>query len=107
MWLLFVGNGRYTPADQVPMSRSHLDPGTLDVRYLHADRRFSRLRLLAAAATGTLASSPVYRQQHTPSVSVQVAGEAVALATDGEVPADGTGFEFTAVPSALTVYRSC
>ncbi|MEU5843623.1 phosphatase PAP2 family protein [Rhodococcus sp. NPDC047139] len=105
VWLLFVGNGRYSPGDQVPMSRSHLDPGTLDVRYLRADLRLSRLRLLAAAATGTLGASPVYRHRHVRSLSVQVAGQPVALATDGEVPADGTTFEFVVLPSALAVYR--
>ncbi|TWH49663.1 undecaprenyl-diphosphatase [Rhodococcus rhodochrous J38] len=105
VWLLFVGNGRYTPADQVPMSRAHLDPGTLDVRYLPAESRFSRLRLLVAAATGTLGASPMYRQRHSPTLSVEVIGDPVALATDGEVLADGTGFTFEVVPSALTVYR--
>ncbi|WP_428839080.1 diacylglycerol/lipid kinase family protein, partial [Rhodococcus pyridinivorans] len=105
VWLLFVGNGRYTPADQVPMSRAHLDPGTLDVRYLPAENRFSRLRLLLAAATGTLGASPMYRQRHIPGLAVEVIGDPVALATDGEVLADGTGFDFEVVPSALTVYR--
>ncbi|MCD2118223.1 MULTISPECIES: bifunctional phosphatase PAP2/diacylglycerol kinase family protein [Rhodococcus] len=105
VWLLFVGNGRYTPADQVPMSRAHLDPGTLDVRYLPAESRFSRLRLLLAAATGTLGASPMYRQRHSPGLTVEVIGDPVALATDGEVLADGTGFAFEVVPSALTVYR--
>ena len=105
VWLLFVGNGRYSPGDQVPMSRSHLDAGSLDVRYLRADRPFSRVRLLAAAATGTLGASPVYRHRHTGSLSVQVAGQPVALATDGEVPADGTTFVFRVLPSAVTVYR--
>lgn len=106
VWLLFVGNGRYTPGDQVPMSRAHLDAGTLDVRYLRADRRFSRLRLLGAAATGTLGASPVYWQRHLSSLSVQVADRrAVAVATDGEVPADGTTFDFRVLPSALTIYR--
>ncbi|WP_249265127.1 diacylglycerol/lipid kinase family protein [Rhodococcus pyridinivorans] len=105
VWLLFVGNGRYTPADQVPMSRAHLDPGTLDVRYLPAESRFSRLRLLVAAATGTLGASPMYRQRHIPGLAVEVIGDPVALATDGEVLADGTGFDFEVVPSALTVYR--
>ncbi|BDB60823.1 MAG: phosphatase PAP2 family protein [Rhodococcus sp. (in: high G+C Gram-positive bacteria)] len=105
VWLLFVGNGHYTPADQVPMSRAHLDRGTLDVRYLPAESRFSRLRLLLAAATGTLGASPMYRQRHIPGLSVEVIGDPVALATDGEVLADGTGFDFEVVPSALTVYR--
>ncbi|TCN50381.1 undecaprenyl-diphosphatase [Rhodococcus sp. SMB37] len=105
LWLLFVGNGHYRPTDQVPMSRTALDAGTLDVRYLRADRRWSRTRLLFAAATGTLGTSAVYRQQDVTSLSVHLDGPPVTLATDGEVTADGTAFEVKAVPSALTVYR--
>jgi diacylglycerol kinase family enzyme len=104
-WLLFAGNGRYTPRDQVPMSRTALDTGTLDVRYLSADRRWSRVRLIYAAATGTLGASPVYRQYDTATLTVRVEGPAVALATDGEAPGDGTVFGFRALPSALRVYR--
>ncbi|NMD96976.1 phosphatase PAP2 family protein [Rhodococcus sp. BL-253-APC-6A1W] len=104
-WLLFAGNGRYTPRDQVPMSRTALDTGTLDVRYLSADRRWSRVRLIYAAATGTLGASPVYRQYDTATLTVRVDGPAVALATDGEAPGDGTVFGFRALPSALRVYR--
>ncbi|MFD6882855.1 bifunctional phosphatase PAP2/diacylglycerol kinase family protein [Rhodococcus sp. NPDC060084] len=104
-WLLFVGNGRYTPRDQVPMSRAALDSGTLDVRYLCADRRWSRVRLLYAAATGTLGASSVYRQYDSVTLSVRVDGPAVALAVDGEAPVDGTVFDFRALPSAMLVYR--
>lgn len=104
-WLLFAGNGRYTPRDQVPMSRAALDTGTLDVRYLAADQRWSRVRLLYAAATGTLGASPVYRQHDNAALSVRVDGPAVALALDGEAPVDGTVFDFRALPSALLVYR--
>lgn len=105
LWLLFIGNGHYRPTDQVPMSRTALDAGTLDVRYLRADRRWSRTRLLFAAATGTLGSTAVYQQRDVTSVSVRLGGPPVALATDGEVSADGTAFEVKAVPTALTVYR--
>lgn len=105
LWLLFAGNGRYRPADQVPMSRTHLDTGTLDLRYLRADLPWSRTRLLFAAATGTLGRSPVHQQRYTPSVTVHIDGPHVAVATDGEVPADGTAFTLRAVPSTLTVYR--
>lgn len=106
VWMLFVGNGRYSPRDQVPMSRPAIHGGTLDVRYLPADRRFSRIRLVAAALTGTLGSSPTYVQTNTPSVTVEIAGAAVALATDGEVVADGRRFEFRSEPHHVALYRS-
>lgn len=105
VWLLFVGNGRYAPDDRVPMSRPRLDTGTLDVRYLRADLHWSRTRLLAAAATGSLAGSPIHVRRDAPALSVRVRDGRVALATDGEVLAEGTRFEFRSAPGALTVYR--
>ncbi|MGG7099901.1 phosphatase PAP2 family protein [Rhodococcus sp. 24CO] len=105
IWMLFVGNGRYSPGDQVPMSRPELNRGLLDIRYLRADRKFSRTRLLFAAATGTLGSSPVYVHALAPKLSVQVKAESVAIATDGEVVADARRFEFTTEPAAVAVYR--
>lgn len=105
IWMLFVGNGRYSPGDQVPMSRPELNRGLLDVRYLRADRKFSRTRLLFAAATGTLGSSPVYVHALVPALSVQVNAESVAIATDGEVVADACRFDFTTKPAAVAVYR--
>ncbi|MGW0026934.1 bifunctional phosphatase PAP2/diacylglycerol kinase family protein [Rhodococcus sp. NPDC003383] len=105
LWLLFVGNGRYTPTDRVPMSRPALTGGTLDLRYLRADRRWSRLRLLTAVVTGSLDRSPTYTQQNVAAVSVRIDGPPVALATDGEVVTDGTVFEFRSAPAALTLYR--
>ncbi|MFF0813697.1 bifunctional phosphatase PAP2/diacylglycerol kinase family protein [Rhodococcus sp. NPDC003318] len=106
VWMLFVGNGRYSPADQVPMSRPEIHRGTIDVRYLLADRRFSRLRLVAAAATGTLGSSPTYVQKNTRSVTVEIDGESIALATDGEVIADGRRFDFRSEPQQVALYRA-
>ncbi|NKS31653.1 phosphatase PAP2 family protein [Rhodococcus hoagii] len=105
IWMLFVGNGRYTPSDQVPMSRPEIHRGTLDVRYLLADHRFSRIRLVAAALTGTLGTSPTYAHRNASSVSIEIDGDPVALATDGEVVADGRRFEFRSEPRRVVLYR--
>ncbi|MFZ2174753.1 MAG: phosphatase PAP2 family protein [Rhodococcus sp. (in: high G+C Gram-positive bacteria)] len=105
VWMLFVGNGRYSPSDQIPMSRPEISGGLLDVRYVRADRRASRLRLLFAAATGTLGNTPVYVHSRASRLTVQVDGPPVALATDGEVVADARTFEFRSVPESITVYR--
>lgn len=105
VWMLFVGNGRYAPSDQVPMSRPDLNEGTLDVRYLRADQRWSRARLLWAAATGTLAGSPTYVQANAERVTVRLAGSPVSLATDGEVIGRGREFRFASRPAALRIYR--
>ncbi|MGW5140661.1 phosphatase PAP2 family protein [Nocardia beijingensis] len=106
LWMLFVGNGAYHPADQIPMSRPELHGGTLDVRYLRADVPFSRLRLVFATFTGTLDYSPTYRHRRVSRVDVRVTGEPVSLATDGEVDHRGEDFRFTSGPSALTLIKS-
>lgn len=105
VWMLFVGNGRYAPADQIPISRPDLNEGTLDVRYLRADRRFSHARLLWAAATGTLAGSPAYSHANTDSVAVRLHGRPESLATDGEVIGRHREFRFASRPAALRIYR--
>ncbi|WP_084510191.1 bifunctional phosphatase PAP2/diacylglycerol kinase family protein [Nocardia lijiangensis] len=105
IWMLFVGNGRYHPADQVPMARPELHRGTLDVRYLRADVRFSRTRLVWAALTGTLGSSATYVHREVPRLAVHVTENPVSLATDGEVDLRGSDFVFASRPSALALFR--
>ncbi|WP_051637382.1 bifunctional phosphatase PAP2/diacylglycerol kinase family protein [Rhodococcus sp. UNC363MFTsu5.1] len=105
VWMLFVGNGRYSPADQVPMSRPELHNGLLDVRLLRADQRWSRTRLLWAAATGTLGGSAGYERHMVTDLEVRVHGRPVSLATDGEVVGRGRLFRFTSRPLALRLYR--
>ncbi|MFD4180011.1 phosphatase PAP2 family protein [Rhodococcus sp. NPDC058514] len=105
VWMLFVGNGRYSPSDQVPMSRPELHLGRLDVRFLRADRHWSRTRLLLAAATGTLGGSAGYERRLVTDLEALVHGEAVSLATDGEVVGQGRSFRFASRPLALRLYR--
>ena len=42
VWILFIGNGCYTPRGLAPAWRPRLEDGQLDVQYLRADVRFSR-----------------------------------------------------------------
>lgn len=105
VWMLFVGNGRYSPADRIPMSRPDLHRGTLDVRYLRADIPLSRTRLVSAALTGTLAGSASYVARSTPELTIEVQGRPVALATDGEAERTGQLFRFASRPRALVMYR--
>lgn len=106
VWMLFVGNGRYAPADQIPMSRPTLSDGVLDVRYLRARMKLSRTRLAVAALTGTLGRSPTYRHLRVNTLTVANAGEPVSVAVDGEVAGEGRTFDFEARPSLLTIYGS-
>lgn len=104
VWMLFVGNGCYSPSDQVPMSRSSIGSGTLDIRYLPSKPFLSRTRLAIAALTGTLGSSSTYVHRASRTLKVSVTGPEVALATDGEVTADGSTFEFSN-DNSLVLYR--
>ncbi|WP_233532366.1 bifunctional phosphatase PAP2/diacylglycerol kinase family protein [Antrihabitans sp. YC2-6] len=105
IWMLFVGNGRYSPSDKVPMSRPDLHNGTLDVRYLLADIPFSRTRLIGATLAGTLAESKTYLHRTVEKLEVLVDGSAVGLATDGEAPHSGRQFQFASRRGALTLFH--
>jgi diacylglycerol kinase family enzyme/membrane-associated phospholipid phosphatase len=105
VWILFVGNGPYHPRGMAPAVRPRLDTGLLDVRYLRADLPLSRTRFVLGAITGALLRSRTYVQREARSLRVQLDGDPVALATDGEVELSGTDFEFTVAPKPLTVYR--
>ncbi|SDM20594.1 bifunctional phosphatase PAP2/diacylglycerol kinase family protein [Allokutzneria albata] len=105
VWLLFVGNGPYRPRGFAPTRRPRLDDGLLDIRYVRADIKWSRIRFVVSALTGTLHRSRTYVQQERPNLVVEVLGPAVAIATDGEVGPEGNRFRFAAHEAALHAYR--
>ncbi|WP_346072617.1 phosphatase PAP2 family protein [Saccharopolyspora thermophila] len=105
VWVLFVGNGAYAPRGFAPTWRPNLDNGLLDVRYVRADARFSRLRFVAAAMLGSLKRSRIYVERACPALDVAVLGGPIALASDGEVGPRGSRFRFAAREAALRVYR--
>ena len=105
VWLVFVGNGLYRPRGFAAAARHRLDSGLIDVRYVRADVRLSRTRFLIAALAGALQRSRTYVQQERADLQVEVVGRPLALATDGEVVAEGRRFWFSTQPAALKVYR--
>lgn len=105
VWMLFVGNGTYSPKGFTPTSRPALDTGLLDVRYLRADLPYSRARFVLAMLTRTLEASRVYRQCDLPDLDVRLLDGPRRIATDGEVGPLGTRFQFCSRPRALSVYR--
>jgi diacylglycerol kinase family enzyme/membrane-associated phospholipid phosphatase len=105
VWVLFVGNGAYAPRGFAPTWRPNLDNGLLDVRYVRADIRFSRLRFVIAAMVGSLKHSRTYVERPCPELDVVVHNGPVAVATDGEIGPTGTRFTFAAYRDALQVYR--
>lgn len=105
IWLLFVGNGTYYPRGFAPSVRPRLDGGLLDVRFIRADRPLSRTRFVVAVATGTLQHSRTYVQSDRSELDVEVLGDQVAIASDGEIGSPGRRFRFSTHDAALTVYR--
>ncbi|MGH3721240.1 MAG: bifunctional phosphatase PAP2/diacylglycerol kinase family protein [Pseudonocardiaceae bacterium] len=105
VWLVFVGNGLYRPRGFAAGSRHRLDSGLIDVRYIRADMRLSRTRFLISALAGALKHSRTYVQREGAELRVDILGEPVALAVDGEVMAQGRRFVFCTQPAALRVYR--
>ncbi|MQA60588.1 MAG: phosphatase PAP2 family protein [Actinophytocola sp.] len=107
LWILFVGNGDYSPATGItPPRRPAMDTGVLDVRYLRADAPFSRARFLFGAITNSLHASHVYRHEHLAELDVRLLGGNRRIATDGELGPLGNHFRFRSRASALTIYRS-
>ncbi|MFC5236555.1 bifunctional phosphatase PAP2/diacylglycerol kinase family protein [Pseudonocardia zijingensis] len=104
VWLLFVGNGPYHPRGMVPAWRPSLDSGLLDVRWLRADVRFSRLRAVAALVLGALGHSRVYHQREVGELDVELAVPGM-LATDGEVVEEAGRFTFRVAERPVPVYR--
>ncbi|GAB3743500.1 bifunctional phosphatase PAP2/diacylglycerol kinase family protein [Amycolatopsis oliviviridis] len=105
IWLLFVGNGTYSPKGFAPSHRPALDTGLLDVRYLRADLPYSRARFILATITNSLNASHVYQELDVPELHVRLLNGNRRVATDGEVGPLGNDFLFRSRPSALTIYR--
>ncbi len=104
VWFLFVGNGPYTPRGFVPAWRPTLDSGLLDVRWLRADIRFSRLRAVAGLLLGALGHSRVYAQREVPEFDVELTVPGM-LATDGEVVERSGRYTFRVAKEPIEVYR--
>ncbi len=104
VWFLFVGNGPYHPRGMVPAWRPTLDSGLLDVRWMRADVRFSRLRVAAALILGALGHSRVYGQCEVPELDVELMVPGM-LATDGEVVETSGRYTFRVADGRIAVYR--
>jgi diacylglycerol kinase family enzyme len=103
-WLVFVGNGRYGENLIDVTSRDALDGNVLDLRIVHADQPFARLRLLASVLFGRLALTPVVTQRACRRVSIAVPKQArVAVALDGEVVHLVTPLDYESRSGALRV----
>ncbi len=105
LWLLFVGNGLYSPEGFAPSHRTHLDDGLLDVRTVSADQPLARTRVVLAALTGTLPRSPAYSAARLPVLRLSRLPEDSSLSYDGEATDAATELVLDKRPGGLTVYR--
>ncbi|WP_037908587.1 phosphatase PAP2 family protein [Actinacidiphila yeochonensis] len=105
VWMMFVGNCRYSSWGPAPVRRRDLADGLLDVRIVDGGP-FARTRMLGAALTGALTSSPVYTAAAVPRLRVRIPGVAVHLAHDGEVAAAPEEILLGKVRGGLTVYTA-
>ncbi|WP_052850898.1 bifunctional phosphatase PAP2/diacylglycerol kinase family protein [Streptomyces avicenniae] len=105
LWLLFAGNGLYSPEGFAPSHRTQLDDGLLDVRTVAADKPFARTRVTLSVLTGTLAASRVYSAARLPRLRLAGLHDACSLAYDGEAGDAPATLLLDKRPGALTVYR--
>ncbi len=96
IWIVFIGNGRYSPRGLAPAWRDQLAGGVLDVQYLRADRRFSRTRAILYSIIGVARLSKVYGER----------SGAKPVAHDGEITDPKDVVELAISDRRLIVYRA-
>lgn len=106
VWLMFIGNCEYQPAGLAPGWRNQLDDGQFDVRYVDANVRWSRTRLVAALLTGQLGRTRVYQRSVVSSLLIESTGASLRLARDGETFDGSAVVEVTKHPIGLDVYAA-
>jgi undecaprenyl-diphosphatase len=104
LWIMYLGRGRYYPADHAPIRRPVLDDGVLDLRMISADEPFARARLLWAVLTGTVSSSKVTHLSEATSITIEAADQPLVLAVDGEPKVNVRSAEFSVRTGELRVY---
>jgi undecaprenyl-diphosphatase len=104
VWMGFVGNCHHDPKGFAPAWRPRLDDGLLDLRLLHADRPFARVRLILSILAGRLTRSSAYEHADLESIAIATGVAELALTLDGD-PETGQGcVEITKRPAGLLVF---
>jgi undecaprenyl-diphosphatase len=103
VWMVFIGNCRYSPLGFAPSWRERLDDGELDVRILDGTHPWARTRLLLSVLTGR-STCRAYEQRFVRSLHVKSLGGKVRLARDGETFGGPEEFTITKADEPLVVY---
>ncbi|MGI8680835.1 MAG: bifunctional phosphatase PAP2/diacylglycerol kinase family protein, partial [Mycobacteriales bacterium] len=104
-WIVFVGNGSYTPRGLSPAWRPRLDDGQLDVQYLRADTKWSRSRTVLTQLFGITQHTGLYRDHLVKELRVRSLSGPLEIARDGEPAESATEFHFVKRPRQLIVFR--
>lgn len=103
VWLVFVGNCRYSPDGFGPSWRERLDDGLLDVRLVDGRHPWARLRLILAVLTGTLRHCGPYEEWVAERLEVRSLNGPLRVAVDGETVDAGHHVVVEKRPRALSV----
>lgn len=107
LWFAFFGNCHYDkPGLVAPAGRSLLNDGLIDVRMVHADRKWARLRLFACVILRRLDRCSVYEEATLARITVRSQDGPLRIAADGETFDGGQSFELRKWPSGLCVYAT-
>ena len=104
VWMIFIGNCRYSPPGFAPSWRERLDDGELDVRIVDGAQPWSRIRLLLSVVTGRLARCGAYEQRYVRSLHVKSLAGPLRLARDGETFDGPEEFTICKADAPLCVY---
>ncbi len=85
VWMVWVGNGRYSMSPEELSHRENLSDGILDVRVLKLRRRLPKLRAFMTVLTGRTKQFEDLERRFVSSASLQVRKRVVPMTLDGEL----------------------
>ncbi len=104
--MIFIGNCSYEPPGFAPLTRSDMNDGQLDCRYLRDDGSGTALRLAAALITGRLERSNQYTRFCSGRITVESGRDELSLAADGETFPGSGSFEVRKLEGPLRVFKA-
>ena len=104
IWMMFIGNCRYSPSGFAPSWRERLDDGQLDIRIVDGTHPWSRAQLLLSVLTGRLARCRAYEQRYVRQLHVTSREGRLRLARDGETFDGSEEFTICKADQPLLVY---
>ncbi len=105
VWVVFAGNGVYTPRGIAPAWREDLAGGVIDVQYLRADRRLSRTIAIIASFVGLVERTSVFGAVQGRRIEISSESGPLPVAHDGEVTDPVERVVLELAERRLTVYR--